>query len=127
MQLTGGRSRRGKYRGPPGSRQLVADALRGCDDHEFVDFLRRCLDLDPQSRMTPAEALRHPWLSGRRYDRPQDTTTEERTGQRQHSQTTTTSATTTTTTSAGDRHRRVSSNNNVVDLHAKLPHITGTL
>ena len=66
VQLTGGRSRRGKYRGPPASRDLVTDALRSCDDAAFVDFLRRCLVLDPQARMTPAEALRHPWISMKR-------------------------------------------------------------
>ena len=61
IQLSGGRSRRGKYRGPPASKELSA-ALKDCDDPLFIEFLRRCLDLDPLSRMTPSEAMRHPWL-----------------------------------------------------------------
>jgi hypothetical protein len=37
--LNGGRSRRGKPRGPPGSRELQT-ALKGCDDPLFLDFIR---------------------------------------------------------------------------------------
>ncbi|XP_035243857.1 dual specificity tyrosine-phosphorylation-regulated kinase 3 isoform X1 [Anguilla anguilla] len=59
--LNGGRSRRGKLRGPPGSRDW-ASVLKGCDDAIFIDFLRKCLDWDPAARLTPAQALRHPWL-----------------------------------------------------------------
>lgn len=66
--LTGGRSRRGKYRGPPGSKDLVT-ALKGCDDPLFLDFMKRCLDWDPSTRMTPPQALRHAWLR-RRLPRP---------------------------------------------------------
>ena len=55
--LNGGRSRRGKPRGPPGSRELQT-ALKGCDDPLFLDFIRRCLEWDPQARMTPNSALR---------------------------------------------------------------------
>lgn len=62
--LQGGRSRRGKYRGPPGEKQL-RDALKKCDDDAFVDFVRRCLEWDPLKRMTPPEALRHHWLKRR--------------------------------------------------------------
>ncbi|KAJ8377502.1 hypothetical protein AAFF_G00259700 [Aldrovandia affinis] len=64
LVLTGGRSRRGKLRGPPGSRDW-ASALKGCDDSAFIDFLRRCLEWEPGARMTPAQALRHPWLCRR--------------------------------------------------------------
>lgn len=60
-ELHGGRSKRGKHRGPPGSKDMVR-ALKGCEDVSFVDFLTRCLDWDPQARMTPAQALKHPWL-----------------------------------------------------------------
>ncbi|KAL1110328.1 hypothetical protein AAG570_007861 [Ranatra chinensis] len=60
----GGVSRRGKHRGPPGSVEL-RQALRNCDDPLFVDFVRRCLDWDPDTRMTPASALRHGWLRRR--------------------------------------------------------------
>jgi dual specificity tyrosine-phosphorylation-regulated kinase 2/3/4 len=59
--LQGGRSRRGKIRGLPGSKEWTA-ALKGCDDPMFVDFLKRCLDWDPSTRMTPSQALRHSWL-----------------------------------------------------------------
>ncbi|CAH1393249.1 unnamed protein product [Nezara viridula] len=64
VMLTGGISRRGKHRGPPGSVQL-RQALKGCDDPLFIDFVRRCLDWDPETRMTPASALRHGWLRRR--------------------------------------------------------------
>ncbi|XP_066283915.1 dual specificity tyrosine-phosphorylation-regulated kinase 2-like [Branchiostoma lanceolatum] len=59
--LDGSRSRRGKWRGPPGSKDWVT-ALKGCDDPLFIDFLKRCLEWDPAARMTPAAALRHAWL-----------------------------------------------------------------
>ncbi|KAJ8391145.1 hypothetical protein AAFF_G00095740 [Aldrovandia affinis] len=59
--LNGGRSRRGKMRGPPASKEWVT-ALKGCDDPAFIDFLKRCLDWDPATRMTPVQALRHAWL-----------------------------------------------------------------
>ncbi|XP_006000439.1 dual specificity tyrosine-phosphorylation-regulated kinase 3 [Latimeria chalumnae] len=62
--LNGCRSRRGKMRGPPGSKDWVT-ALKGCDDATFIDFLKQCLDWDPAARMTPVQALRHPWLSKR--------------------------------------------------------------
>ena len=87
--LNGGRSRRGKPRGPPGSRELqtalkgtrilyqiylfepfVGDLrvikiifyVIGCDDPLFLDFIRRCLEWDPTTRMNPSSALRHAWL-----------------------------------------------------------------
>ncbi|KAF6027905.1 DYRK2 [Bugula neritina] len=62
--LQGGRSRRGKIRGAPGSKQLVT-ALKGCDDPLFLDFMRRCMEWDPATRMTPSQALRHAWLRRR--------------------------------------------------------------
>lgn len=52
-----GRSKRGKHRGPPASKEW-SQALKNCDDPLFIDFLKRCLDWDPQTRMTPAQALR---------------------------------------------------------------------
>ena len=66
--MNGGRSRRGKPRGPPGSRELQT-ALKGCDDPLFLDFIRRCLEWDPATRMSPNAALRHAWLR-RRLPRP---------------------------------------------------------
>ncbi|XDV51694.1 hypothetical protein PO909_020530 [Leuciscus waleckii] len=46
---------------PPGSKEW-GSALKGCDDPTFIDFLKKCLDWDPSTRMTPVQALRHPWL-----------------------------------------------------------------
>ncbi|CAG7717336.1 unnamed protein product [Allacma fusca] len=69
--LNGGRSRRGKLRGPPGSRDLQT-ALQGCEDPLFVDFIRRCLEWDPSVRLTPGAALRHPWLRRRLPRTPAD-------------------------------------------------------
>ncbi|XP_015187789.1 PREDICTED: dual specificity tyrosine-phosphorylation-regulated kinase 2-like [Polistes dominula] len=64
----GGLSRRGKLRGPPGSREWKR-ALKGCEDHMFIDFIRGCLQWDPKLRMTPRMALRHAWLR-RRLPKP---------------------------------------------------------
>lgn len=66
--LNAGRSRRGKLRGPPGTKEWTT-ALKGCDDAQFIDFLKRCLDWDPSQRMTPSQALRHGWLR-RRLPKP---------------------------------------------------------
>lgn len=66
--LTGGLSRLGKTRGPPGSKEL-RHALKGCDDHLFLDFIQRCLEWDPEERMNPNMALRHAWLR-RRLPKP---------------------------------------------------------
>ncbi|CAL4082997.1 unnamed protein product, partial [Meganyctiphanes norvegica] len=46
----------------PGSRDL-AQVLK-CNDPTFVHFISRCLDWDPNTRMTPEEALSHEWLVG---------------------------------------------------------------
>ncbi|KAK4336672.1 hypothetical protein RND71_043676 [Anisodus tanguticus] len=59
------RSRRGKLRGTPGSKDWHT-ALKNCDDVYFIDFIERCLDWDPYLRMTPYHALRHSWLRSRR-------------------------------------------------------------
>lgn len=50
-----------KIRMTPASRVLMPM----CRDAEFVDFIRQCLIWDPADRMTPAAALKHPWLSKR--------------------------------------------------------------
>jgi dual specificity tyrosine-phosphorylation-regulated kinase 2/3/4 len=75
--LQGGRSRRGKPRGLPGSRDWIA-ALKGCDDPLFIDFLKRCLDWDPSARMTPSQALRHSWLRRRLPRAPNENPTPSR-------------------------------------------------
>lgn len=66
--LSGGRSKRGKPRGPPGSRDWKT-ALRDRGDELFIDFLRRCSEWDPDARMTPPMALKHAWLR-RRLPKP---------------------------------------------------------
>ncbi|XP_046405482.1 dual specificity tyrosine-phosphorylation-regulated kinase 2-like [Ischnura elegans] len=66
--LGGGLSRRGKSRGPPGTKDLQR-ALKGCDDPLFLDFIRRCLEWDPEKRLTPAQAKKHLWMR-RRLPRP---------------------------------------------------------
>lgn len=68
VTLSGGRSKRGKHRGPPDSKDLVT-ALKGCEDTLFLDFMRRCLQWDPAARLTPGQALRHSWLR-RRLPKP---------------------------------------------------------
>lgn len=70
--LGGGRSRRGKLRGPPGSLKMTA-ALKGSDDALFIDFIKRCLEWDPAVRMTPSAALRHAWLRRKLPRTPQAT------------------------------------------------------
>ena len=75
VELVGGRSRRGKYRGPPGTKTLV-HALKNCEDELFVDFLTKCLDWDPATRMTPPQALRHNWIR-RHIPRPPGTVPEK--------------------------------------------------
>lgn len=66
--LGSGLSRRGKLRGPPGSKQLRR-VLLGCDDPLFLDFIKKCLEWDPELRMTPSKALKHAWLR-RRLPKP---------------------------------------------------------
>ncbi|CAE6495482.1 unnamed protein product [Rhizoctonia solani] len=49
----------------PGSKTL-AQVLR-CDDELFVDFIAKCLIWDPERRIKPQPALRHPFITaGRR-------------------------------------------------------------
>ena len=64
VQLTGSYSRRGKFRGIPNSRDL-ASSINSPPDPQMIDFLRRCLDVNPDDRMTPSEALHHEWLRRR--------------------------------------------------------------
>ncbi|XP_011494309.1 PREDICTED: dual specificity tyrosine-phosphorylation-regulated kinase 2-like [Ceratosolen solmsi marchali] len=70
IDFNGGLSKRGKFRGPPGSKDIKR-ALKGCDDPLFIDFIERCLEWDPELRMTPTRALKHSWLK-RRLPRPPD-------------------------------------------------------
>jgi serine/threonine protein kinase len=55
---------KGKKRRP--SSKTLSSALK-CSDMAFLDFLDRCLDWDPNRRMTPDEALSHPFITGARF------------------------------------------------------------
>uniref|UniRef100_A0A182LVV7 dual-specificity kinase n=1 Tax=Anopheles culicifacies TaxID=139723 RepID=A0A182LVV7_9DIPT len=59
-EIQGSYSKRGRYRGAPGTRDL-AKVLNYCDDL-FLDFVKHCLRWDPKRRMTPQEALNHNWF-----------------------------------------------------------------
>ena len=40
----------------------ISKALYCENDPEFVNFVERCLEIDPALRMTPEEALKHAYL-----------------------------------------------------------------
>lgn len=42
----------------------MRDALDGCDDGDFVDFVSKCLTWGADERLTPGRALLHPWTGG---------------------------------------------------------------
>ncbi|KAI9312238.1 hypothetical protein BX666DRAFT_2031398 [Dichotomocladium elegans] len=44
----------------PGTK-LLSQALKS-NDENFVDFVNRCLQWDPDERMTPEEAFKHAWI-----------------------------------------------------------------
>ena len=50
---------KGKIR-KPGTKAL--EDILECDDVNFINFVERCLDWNPATRMTPEEALRHLWV-----------------------------------------------------------------
>lgn len=107
--LNAGRSRRGKVRGAPGSKDWSA-ALKGCDDPMFLDFLKQCLEWDPALRMMPSQALRHQWLRRRLPKPPTGTSSGDRTPSSSKRSTTTTdgaklSTTSSTTTSSSSKTR----------------------
>lgn len=65
-----GFSRRGVARGPPGSRKLK-NALNGCDDLYFLQFISDCLEWTPEKRLTPEQAIKHSWFKRRLPKLPQ--------------------------------------------------------
>ncbi|RVE56489.1 hypothetical protein OJAV_G00221650 [Oryzias javanicus] len=107
--LNGGRSRRGKVRGPPASK-VWSTALKGCDDPLFLDFLKQCLEWDPAHRMTPSQALRHAWLR-RRLPKPPtgtapgDKTSSSKRGTTDGTITSNSKLTTTSTTTSSSKTR----------------------
>ncbi|RSH91395.1 hypothetical protein EHS25_009694 [Saitozyma podzolica] len=53
----------------PGTKTLAA--VLKCDDELFVDFIAKCLAWDPDKRLKPQPAMRHPWiLASRRRQVP---------------------------------------------------------
>ena len=55
----------GRVHRAPGTKPL-ASALRGRADVLFLDFLAKCLQWDPEKRLTPEQALKHPWILAER-------------------------------------------------------------
>ncbi|GAA5829422.1 hypothetical protein JCM11251_005043 [Rhodosporidiobolus azoricus] len=54
---------KGRRRRP--ATKTLEQVLR-CQDELFVDFIAKCLTWDPDRRMKPEKALRHPWIAGAR-------------------------------------------------------------
>ncbi|KAJ3821034.1 hypothetical protein F5878DRAFT_606753 [Lentinula raphanica] len=52
----------------PGTKTL-AQALR-CNDEDFIDFIAKCLVWDPERRIKPQAALRHPFITAGRKPKP---------------------------------------------------------
>jgi len=52
----------------PGTKTL-AQALR-CNDDEFIDFIGKCLVWDPERRIKPQAAMRHPFIISGRKPKP---------------------------------------------------------
>ncbi|KAK9701909.1 serine/threonine protein kinase, CMGC, dual-specificity [Basidiobolus ranarum] len=46
----------------PGAKNLMQ--VLKCTDDAFMDFISKCLEWDPEKRMTPDEGLRHYWITG---------------------------------------------------------------
>jgi len=69
--MSEGFSRRGMARGPPGSRKLK-NALNGCDDAYFLQFIHECLEWVPEKRLTPEQGAKHPWFKRRLPKLPQN-------------------------------------------------------
>jgi len=44
----------------PGTK-VMEDVLE-CQDASFVNFVERCLEWDPEKRLTPDDAIRHQWI-----------------------------------------------------------------
>lgn len=50
---------RGRLRKPNGK---PLDYVIGDEDPDFNDFVTKCLDWNPEKRLTPDEALKHVWV-----------------------------------------------------------------
>lgn len=68
---------KGKRRRP--NSKTLAQVLK-CNDELFLDFISKCLTWDPDRRMKPGPAMRHPWIvAGRRRAPPVSTMPDRRT------------------------------------------------
>lgn len=63
--VTGGLSRKGRYRGPPNSRTIEEAFAKKGGVELLNDFVLRCLEVNPDERWKPEEALCHPWFRSR--------------------------------------------------------------
>ncbi|KAF8319393.1 kinase-like protein [Clavulina sp. PMI_390] len=52
--------------------KTLAQVLR-CDEENFVDFIAKCLHWDPERRLKPQNALRHPFITANRRKPPVST------------------------------------------------------
>lgn len=52
----------GRVHRAPGTMMLSA-AMRNKADTLFLDFIKKCLQWDPEKRLTPEQALKHPWIA----------------------------------------------------------------
>jgi len=43
--------------------KYIMNKLRESPDMEFVNFIARCLEWDPEKRLTPEEGLSHVWIT----------------------------------------------------------------
>lgn len=53
----------------------ITPAAAQAQEDLFIDFVSRCLAWDPERRMKPEQALRHPWIMAGRRPSPRMTTT----------------------------------------------------
>lgn len=110
--MTEGFSRRGIVRGAPGTRKLK-NALNGCEDVYFLQFINECLEWMPEKRLTPEQALHHSWFKRRLPKLPGNGTNSSSSNsynasKQAHSLTTSTNTLATTTT-GGDNNKDMSS------------------
>lgn len=53
---------KGKRRRP--NTKTLSSVLK-CNDEQFIDFISKCLTWDPDKRLKPQPAMRHPWILAR--------------------------------------------------------------
>lgn len=40
-----------------------------CEDAQFLDFISKCLEIDPETRFSASEAIEHPWVKAALQDK----------------------------------------------------------